>query len=99
MVSIGRLRIGLLDFKNSIGRLGQPPLPDLGREILQPAIGRAAETARPCRSVGFEENDESSKLRDLGRHADVAPAGEVPGVGEVAALLGFHRLDPTILPM
>ena len=38
-------------------------------------------------------------LRGFGGQADVAPAGEVPGVGEVPALLGFHRLDPTILPM
>ncbi len=38
-------------------------------------------------------------LGNFGRHADVAPAGEVPGVGEVAALLGFHRLDPAVLPV
>ncbi len=38
-------------------------------------------------------------LRNLGRHADVTPAGEVPGVGEVAALLGFDRLDPAVLPV
>ena len=38
-------------------------------------------------------------LRNLGRHADVAPAREVPGVGEVAALLGFHGLDPAVLPV
>jgi len=48
--------------------------------------------------VGFEiKNEEPSKLRNLGGHADVAPAGEVPGVGEVAALLGFDRLDPAVL--
>ena len=38
-------------------------------------------------------------LRNLGGHADIAPAGEVPGVGEVAALLGFRRLDPAVLPV
>ena len=36
-------------------------------------------------------------LRNLGGHADVAPTREVPGVGEVAALLGFDRLDPAVL--
>ena len=38
-------------------------------------------------------------LGDFRGHADVAPAGEVPGVGEVAALLGFDRLDPAVLPV
>ena len=38
-------------------------------------------------------------LENFRRHADVAPAGEVPGVGKVAALLRFHRLDPAVLPL
>ena len=36
-------------------------------------------------------------LNDLSGHADVAPAGEVPGVGKIAALLGFHRLNLAVL--
>ena len=36
-------------------------------------------------------------LGDFCGHTDVAPAGEVPGVGEVAALLGFDRLNPAVL--
>ena len=34
---------------------------------------------------------------DFHRHADVAPTGEVPGVGEVTALLWFDRLDSAVL--
>ena len=44
-------------------------------------------------------NNYPAKLIYLGGHADVAPAGEGPGVGEVAALLRFDRLDPTVLPV
>ena len=38
-------------------------------------------------------------LGNFGRHADVAPAGEVPGVGKVTALLGFDGLDPAVLTL
>ena len=38
-------------------------------------------------------------LGDFCGHTDVAPAGKVPSVGEVAALLGFDRLDPAVLPV
>ena len=30
-------------------------------------------------------------------HANVAPTGKIPGVGEVAALLRFDRLNPAVL--
>ena len=36
---------------------------------------------------------------DFHRHADVAPTGEVPGVGKIAALLGFDRLDLAVLSL
>lgn len=39
------------------------------------------------------------RLRNLGGHADVAPAGEVPGVGKIAALLRFDWLNPAVLPI
>ena len=38
-------------------------------------------------------------LGDFGGHADVAPAGEVPGVGKIAALLRFDWLNPAVLPI
>lgn len=34
----------------------------------------------------------------LDRLADLAPSGEIPPIGEILALLGFHRLDRTVVP-